>query len=401
MASTLGSTPAAQTPPCARAPYKSPGEGRRQRRGLTASQHGSADRAGQVTQLGRKELRRPIRHVQAGMHGLSDPVHEGLAELVPQSAAENNRLQVEQVLRVGERDAKRPDRLVDQLDYNAVLLGERGRDHAARGAISTLLLHDLEELGAPALRLPSTRRVLDRSATGVGLQVTEHAAAALASSVLDQCVANLTRRAKSLPQLTVQHQAATNPGAHEHAQEVLEGPTRALPPLAEHRHAHVIIEVHVHTAQTLGELVAHGNRADLESGDVGRTGHCRALDDTRGADANGLQPGERLTSGLKRALDRLGHRRQDRLRAGLWRRYPTLAYDLTLSQDHGLDLGLAQVDPRNQLCHLRPALLSPFGVGSRNPMTTQVLPLESSGFLPVRAKGGRPSEARALPGSAS
>src|ERR1700736_2243746 len=138
---------------------------RRQPAGLTASEHGAADRAGQLTQLRRTELRRPIRHVQAGMHGLRDTVHEGRAELVPQSAAENNRLQVEQVLRVGERDPKRPNRLVDQLDYNPVLLGKRGRDHAARGAVSTLLLHDLEELGASALRLPSTRRLFYRSAT--------------------------------------------------------------------------------------------------------------------------------------------------------------------------------------------------------------------------------------------
>jgi transposase-like protein len=40
--------------------------------------------------------------------------------------------------------------------------------------------------------------------------------------------------------------------------------------LAQHRYADVVIEVHVHTAQTPGELVAHGNRADLKSGDVGQ-----------------------------------------------------------------------------------------------------------------------------------
>jgi hypothetical protein len=68
---------------------------RRQRPGLTASQDGGADRAAQVTQLRREELRRPIRHVQPGMHDLRDPVHEGRSEPVPQSAAENDRLQVE------------------------------------------------------------------------------------------------------------------------------------------------------------------------------------------------------------------------------------------------------------------------------------------------------------------
>src|SRR5205823_2558825 len=112
-----------------------------------------------------------------------DPVHEGLAEAVAEAAADDDRLQVEQVLGVGHRDPQGLDGVVDQPLGHLVLAFQGGRDHTAGQAIAASVGHDLEELGLePLLGLPAPGRGLYAAASGVSLEAAAAAARALAAA---------------------------------------------------------------------------------------------------------------------------------------------------------------------------------------------------------------------------
>ena len=70
----------------------------------------------------------------------------GLAEAHPEPAADDHRLDVEQVDRRGDPGAERLERLVDQLLGELVVVVERPLPDPAREPVAAALLHDLEQL---------------------------------------------------------------------------------------------------------------------------------------------------------------------------------------------------------------------------------------------------------------
>src|SRR2546429_4818756 len=155
--------------------------------------------------------------VQPRRHRLGDAIDERRAQPVAETSADNDRLQVEQVLGVGQRDAQGPDRLVDQVHRDGVVAGQRLGDHPTGGPVPASLVHDVEEFGAPAASAPALGGRLDRTPAGVRLQVTALAATAAAAAVPDDRVTDLSGGAETDSELVVQDQAAADAGAHEDA----------------------------------------------------------------------------------------------------------------------------------------------------------------------------------------
>src|ERR1700736_3919219 len=220
-------------------------------RWLGSGQDGGPDGARQVAELGGQDLGRAIGDVQPRHHRLGDAIDERRAQPVAEPAANDDRLQVEKVLGVGQRDAQCPDRLVDQTDCDGVMRGEGLGDHPAGGSVAPPLLHDVEELCAAACGAPAPGGGLHGTATGVRLQVPPLAAAAAAAAVADERVPDLAGGSETDPQLVVEDQAAAHAGAHEDTEEVFEGPSRASLPLAQDGRPDVVVHLDMGPSQRL------------------------------------------------------------------------------------------------------------------------------------------------------
>src|SRR5262249_18557584 len=153
---------------------------------------------------------RPLVVEEVGMHLLDDPVLVGLAESDPDPAADDHRLDVEQVDRGGDPRSERLDRLIDQLDRQLVLLVQRPLPDPARESIAPVPLGDLEEVGLAALLVLPTRTLLHRRAPGVGLEATAAPARTMAATHLHHHVADLAGAAAPEPVLAVEDDPAAD-----------------------------------------------------------------------------------------------------------------------------------------------------------------------------------------------
>ena len=135
-------------------------------------------------------------------------------------------------------------RLVDDLARQLVVVFERARPDAARQPLAAALLHDLEEVGLAALALVCSLRArasID-AAPGVGLHAAAAPARAAAAVHLDDHVADLAGGAAAGPRLAVEHDAAADAGAPEHAEERRVLARRAELELRGGGHRHVVAD---------------------------------------------------------------------------------------------------------------------------------------------------------------
>src|SRR5207247_10296245 len=151
---------------------------------------------------------------------LRDPVDERPAQPTPEPSSDHDRLEIEEVLRGGERDTQSPDRVVDQRHGHLVFLGEGLRDHAAGQAILALGFHDVEQ----GRLLPALDELaspgLDPTPARVGLEVTLAAVGTRPATGLHDRVADLAGSAPAVPELPVKDETAAHAGPDEHAQDV-------------------------------------------------------------------------------------------------------------------------------------------------------------------------------------
>src|SRR5262245_6074412 len=153
---------------------------------LLVEQKAGADRAAEVTQCRDLDRRRAVVDEQVRVHALGDPLGPGVAEPGPEPAADDHRLDVEQVDRRGDPGPERLIGLVHQLLGELVAVLQRALPDAAGQPVATALLHDLEELRLVSLVLDEVAGAdLHRPAPGVGLHASVAAAGALAAVDLD------------------------------------------------------------------------------------------------------------------------------------------------------------------------------------------------------------------------
>ena len=152
---------------------------------------------------------------QVRVHPLRDLLDVRLAEAHPEPAADDHRLGVEQVDRRGDPGAERLERPLHQLLGKRVGMLQRSLPDAAREAVLSVLLHDLEELRRLAGGVVAARLRLHRATARIGLHAAPAAARTERPALLDHHVADLTRRATPDPSLAVEDQAAADPGAPE------------------------------------------------------------------------------------------------------------------------------------------------------------------------------------------
>jgi hypothetical protein len=83
---------------------------------------GGANRPGQIPELGGEQRRGLLGHSQIRCHRFFDSADERCSQAVAEATTDDDRFEVEEVLRVGEGDPERLDGVVDQLDRQPVTL---------------------------------------------------------------------------------------------------------------------------------------------------------------------------------------------------------------------------------------------------------------------------------------
>ena len=233
---------------------------------------------------------------------------------------------------------------------------------AAGQARFLVLLHQLEEVGLVPLFVQAARLGFHRRAPGVGLHAALAPARALGAAALDDHVADLPGGAAPEPGLAVEDEAAADAGAPEDADQALELAPGAEVELGLGRDLDVVADPHLgpqffleglrqrEAAFPVGQVFGRGDDPGLLVGVAGR------------ADSDALER-RRLDSGLLRRLaQRLGHLLGDSGGATIGRRRPPrFALDVAARvDDHGLDLGAAEIDSPTQVRHRR-SLCAPPG----------------------------------------
>ena len=242
--------------------------------------------------------------------------------------------------------AERADGAVEQAAGERVALVERARPHAAGQPRAAALLHDLEEDGLLAAVGAPARAGLHRGAAGVGLHAAAAAAAAQGAADADHDVADLAGDVAADPGLAVEHDAAADAGAPEHAEQRVVRAAGAERELRVGRHLDVVAERHRRAAR----LLERRRMSKLPS----QPGRFLAADTVPAASST--LPGEPMPmpssdDGLDarlggRVLERAGDlRRYAGRTAGRRRRATRLAGDVAaLVDDDRLDLGASEID---------------------------------------------------------
>src|SRR3954447_12485938 len=208
--------------------------------GWPAHEQGRPDRAAEIAQRGQQDGRRALVVEQVRAHLLGQAGTGGLAELDADAAAEDDRLDVEQVDGAGDAGAERAVRAVHDVAGELVALLEGARPDAGGQAVALALLHQLEEHGLLALVDAAAGLELHRLAPRVGLHAAGAPARALRAALLDDHVADLAGAAAAVPLLAVEDQAAADARAPEDAEQRLVVAPRAELELGGGRHRDVV-----------------------------------------------------------------------------------------------------------------------------------------------------------------
>ena len=281
------------------------------RRELFVKQQRGPDRAAEVAELGDVHRGRPLVDEQVLVHLLGDLLDVGLAEADPEPAADDHRLDVEQVDRRPDAGAERLQGAVDELLGHRVAVLERPLPDPAGEPVAAVLLHDLEQLRLRPIGVLAPRPRLHRPAPGVGLHAAAAAAGAAGAAANDHHVPDLARRAAPDPALAVEDQAAADPGAPEDAEDRLVRLPGAELELGVGGDVDVVADPHLR-AERVGERPPE-REAPLPAGQVARLGDVAGclVGVARRADPD---PGERVglhPGGVRRLDHRLGHLRGD------------------------------------------------------------------------------------------
>ncbi len=254
-----------------------------------------------------------LGNAQARLHGVGHPPDERGAEAVTEPSADDHRLHVQGVLSVGEGDAERVDRLVDQRSRELVALVQGVRDDGAGHPVPSLALHDVEQHGAGALALLATGGTLDAEPAGVGLEAAAPAAGALTTTVLHDRVADLPGAAPPAAELPAKDDAASHTRAYEDSQQVLVRAPGAAVELPHRGDAYVVVHRDGYATERLRHRRAERD-IPHEPGHVGGHRHVPVGRDAAGrTDADGrhhAQGGRRGGDGGRR------RRGRDRWRRG-------------------------------------------------------------------------------------
>ena len=193
---------------------------------LPADENSGADGARQISELRAEHDRRAVRHEQVRGHLLDDLIDERLTEPVAEAAADDDRLQVEEVLRRCETDAQSPRGVVDQLLRHSIALLERARlDARAEPVAAALSMIPNRFVLCP--RLTSAARALHARPSGVGLEAAAPAAGAPQPAGPDDHVTELPAGAPAVAELALEDEAPADAGADPDAEQVLVRATRA------------------------------------------------------------------------------------------------------------------------------------------------------------------------------
>src|SRR5215212_3993460 len=315
-----------------------------------AGEERGADRAAEVAELGEKHRRWAVVREDVGEHGVLEPLAIRVAEAHAEPAAEHDRLDVEQVHRRGDAGAERLDGAVDEPHRHRVVADERARPDAAGQALPALVLHDREQVRLLPLADELACPGLHRAAARVGLHAALAAAGALRAADLDHHVADLARGVAAEPELAVEHHAAADAGAPEHAEQravALAGAERRLghggdvDVVAErYGRAEIVLQRRGERERALpaGQVARARDRAVLVVHVAGR------------ADADRGQIARVRAGGRGGAADGLGDRGGDVRRAARRGGRGALVADdgVALVHDDRLDLRATEVDARAQ-----------------------------------------------------
>src|SRR2546423_1498831 len=158
---------------------------------------------------------------QVRLHRVGYPVGKRLAEAHAQSAADDHRLDIEQVDGRGDARAECGDRFLEYFLRQLVVMLERPLPDAAGQPGTSALLHQLEQLGLLALLRPLAGPGLHRGAARVGLEAPATPTRAPGTALLDDHMPDLARPAPAEPRLACENQAAADPSPPEHAEQRL------------------------------------------------------------------------------------------------------------------------------------------------------------------------------------
>src|SRR3954447_21027769 len=315
-----------------------------------AGEERGADRAAEIAELGEEHRRWAVVREDVGEHRVLEPLAIRVAETHAEPAAEHDRLDVEQVHRRGDAGAERRDGAVDEPHRHRVLAHQRAGPDATGQAFASPLLHDLEEVRLLALADELASAGLHRAAARVGLHAALAAAGALRSAHLDHHVADLARGVAAEPELAVEHDAAADARAPEHAEQRAVAPAGAERRLGHGGDVDVVAERHGR-AEIVLQCRGERERA-LPAGQVARARDRAALvvHVAGRAHADRGQLARVRAGGRGGAADRLGDRGGDVRRAARRRgRRPLVADDgVALVHDDRLDLRATEVDARAQ-----------------------------------------------------
>ena len=186
-----------------------------------------------------------MRHEQVRGHLLDDLIDERLTESVAEAAADDDRLQVEEVLGRCETDAQSPRGVVDQLLRHSIALRERSRVDAGAEALATTLFHDPEQCRLlPALD-QTPRAALHAGSSRVGLETAATSAGTPQATWLHDDVTDLPAGSPAVMELAVEDEAPSDAGAHPDAEQVLIRSTRSSLVLAEDADADIVSDPHL------------------------------------------------------------------------------------------------------------------------------------------------------------
>ncbi len=202
-----------------------------------------ADRAAEVAERGDLDRGRVVVVEQVRVHRLDDSLRVGLSQPGAEPAADDHRLDVEQVDRRGDPGAECPDGAVDQLRRQRVLGLQSPLPDPAGQPVVLVLLHDLEQVGLAAVLVLGSRLGLHRRPARIGLDASAPPAGALRAALLDHHVSDLAGTAAPQPRLAVEDQPAADPGAPEDSDERLVGTSGAELELGLGCHLHVVADL--------------------------------------------------------------------------------------------------------------------------------------------------------------
>src|SRR4051812_40101745 len=313
---------------------------------LARDEQRGAHRAAQVAQRREAHDRRLAVEEQMRLHRRGDARDVRVAEPDAQPAADDDRVDVEQVLRGGDAGAERGDRARHELHRHRVLRAQRAGPDAAGQPVAAALLHDLEQLRVLAVVMQAPRAGLHGGASRVGLHAAAASAGAAGAVAAHDDVADLARGPAPEPRLAAEHEAAADAGAPEDAEDGVELAGGAELELGVGRHLHVVAEPHGR-ADPSSEVLAQREGA-FPAGQVARAGDGPVVlvDRARRADPDAGQLGGLDAGGLRGLAQRARHRLRDVSRAALGRGgLAVLAQHLAVVvDDDGLDLRAAEID---------------------------------------------------------